>query len=429
MKRHVLIAIILGLAMMIVSAAPVMADWAGVSQCFINGQWVTVKGNCPASGGGGSSSTPAYDYEAERQRQEAERQQQEAERQRQLEAERQRQQELEEQRKLEEEAARKRQEEFEQNKQEALKSMKGITEGELGLKGSDTGDLGLKDIGDTGTSGPGLKERRDIAVPVDASVVDLRDKKGPLVVDLKVVSVQKGVANPIQLRNALLGNFSDAIQKRTDRSNKQVQEIMRSFKTGEPPSPVKNIKNLDPGDVVLVAKDTDIRHLKDYAVSKTVNFLDRWSSDNWSSPASHAAVFLGMRDGKRWYLDNTMAGPIIKEEKEFLKEYGQRKMDVATLVGQPLSHHEGEELWKGANELKNTIKYGIWANDRMVCSDASRWLLMRSGRRVPETQSKNAEILGVDTGLNKKQFVKFSPSDFYEDQQYFIVHQLGVASK
>lgn len=317
MKRHVLIAIILGLAMMIVSAAPVMADWAGVSQCFINGQWVTVKGNCPVSGGGGSSSTPAYDYEAERQRQEAERQQQEAEHQRQLEAERQRQQELEEQRKLEEEAAKKRQEEFEQNKQEALKSMKGITENELGLKGTDTGGLGLKDIGDTGTSGLELKEDRKTAAPVDASVVDLRDKKSPLIVDLKTVSVQRGVANPVQLRNVLLGNFSNTIQKRTDRSNKQVQEIMRSFKTGEPPSPVKNIKNLDPGDVVLVAKDTDIRHLKDYAVSKTVNFLDRWSSDNWSSPASHAAVFLGMRDGKRGIWTILWLVRLSKKKKNF----------------------------------------------------------------------------------------------------------------
>jgi len=35
----------------------------------------------------------------------------------------------------------------------------------------------------------------------------------------------------------------------------------------------------------------------------------------------------------------------------------------------------------------------------------------------------------MDTGLNKKQFVTFSPSDFYENQQYFVVHQLGVQRK
>ena len=54
---------------------------------------------------------------------------------------------------------------------------------------------------------------------------------------------------------------------------------------------------------------------------------------------------------------------------------------------------------------------------------------MRAGRRVPETQSENKKILGIDVGLNKKQFVTFSPSDFYENQQYFVVHQLGIQGK
>ena len=149
MKRHVLVAIFFGLALMVVSAAPAMADWAGVSQCFINGKWVTVKGNCPVSGGGGSSA-PSYDYEAERQRQEAERQ-------RQLEAERQKQREIDEQRKQDEEAAKKKQEEFDQNKKDALNSMKGFGGDELGLKGTDSGGLGLKEIGDTGKGNLGLK--------------------------------------------------------------------------------------------------------------------------------------------------------------------------------------------------------------------------------------------------------------------------------
>ena len=89
------------------------------------------------------SSEPSYDYEAERQRE--------------LELERQRQREIEEQRKREAEETRRRQEEFERNKQEALKSMKGISEGELGLKGSDAGSLGLEGMGDNEAGGLGLK--------------------------------------------------------------------------------------------------------------------------------------------------------------------------------------------------------------------------------------------------------------------------------
>lgn len=137
---------------------------AGVvgTQCWINGKLV---GGfppgyvCPGTGGGrGSSPTPsfepapAFDFEAERQRQEEERLRDE-------EAERQRQREVEEERRRKEDEAKKKQEKFERDKQEALKSMKGITEGELGLKGSDSGALGLKDIGEPGGSGRlGLKD-------------------------------------------------------------------------------------------------------------------------------------------------------------------------------------------------------------------------------------------------------------------------------
>lgn len=83
---------------------------------------------------------PSYDYEAEGLRKEKEQKIK-----------------LEEQRKKEEEA-RHKQEEFEKNKADALKSMKGITESEPGLKGVDkTGGPGLKGIGETGEGPSGLK--------------------------------------------------------------------------------------------------------------------------------------------------------------------------------------------------------------------------------------------------------------------------------
>jgi hypothetical protein len=390
-----------------------------------------------APSGGAAPSYPTYDAEAERQRQEAERQRLEAE-------QRRRRQEIEEQRKKEEADAKLRQEKFEQDKRNALSSMKGIAEGELGLEDIDIGGVGLKDLRSTDTGALGLKE---IEKPAgDSSVVDLSDKKNPYAmdldkiraVDISGVRVQHGVADPLRLRKELLGNFSHVIQQRTEMPNAQVQKIMRLLGTSEPPNPVKNIADLAPGDVILVArtpmrrhlKDEDKEHLKDVMVSTGINLLDRWGSDNWTSPASHAAIFLGERNGTRWYLNNTSErGPVIMEEKAFLKEYGGRRMDVATLVGQPLSLHEGQELWKGAHELRNTTRYGIWANDKMVCSEASRWLLMRAGRRVSETRSEDKKLLGIDTGLNKKEFVKFSPSDFYEEQQYFVVHQLGMGQK
>jgi hypothetical protein len=125
----------------------------------------------PNWGGGRQGLTPSYDYEQERQRQEAERLYR-------GEQERRRQRELEEQMKREGEDARKKQEEFEGSKEEALKSMKGFSEGEFGLKGLGAGsDFGLKGLGDTGTSGLGLKDIADAPTrpAVDSSSNDLRD--------------------------------------------------------------------------------------------------------------------------------------------------------------------------------------------------------------------------------------------------------------
>jgi hypothetical protein len=121
---------------------------------------------------------PYYDYDAERQRQEAEWE-------RQQETERHRHQEIEEQKKREEAEAKRRQEEFERNKQEALKSMKGLTENELGLKGTvkGTGTSGVFALKGMDTGGLGLKGIDD--TPVDASVVDLRhlDPNKPIIVN------------------------------------------------------------------------------------------------------------------------------------------------------------------------------------------------------------------------------------------------------
>jgi len=81
--------------------------------------------------------------------------------------------------------------------------MKGISEGELGLKETDAGDLGLKDIGGTDTGGLGLKDIQTSASTTEpqkpdcewgtmgSSVVDLRclglDPNKPISIDPNVV--------------------------------------------------------------------------------------------------------------------------------------------------------------------------------------------------------------------------------------------------
>lgn len=103
-----------------------------------------------------------------------------------------RQRELEEQRQKRAEADAKRQAEFEKAKRDALRSMKGITENELGLKGiGASDDFGLKGVGETKTSDFGLKGVGETDVPRtlfdkgtrDSAPVDTRIK-GPSKLDV-----------------------------------------------------------------------------------------------------------------------------------------------------------------------------------------------------------------------------------------------------
>ena len=163
MKRSLLVAVLLGLASVVVSSPPAQAQcrpanpysdrsgWVQWCTCM-HGHIEQVGGNpacvgATGNGGGNSSSDNAAAAAAEAER---ERQRQEADRQR-------RQQEADEQRRRDEEAARQRQADFDRKKQEALDSMKDLDGSGLGLKGT-TDSLGLKDLNDTDSGGLGLKD-------------------------------------------------------------------------------------------------------------------------------------------------------------------------------------------------------------------------------------------------------------------------------
>jgi hypothetical protein len=177
-------------------------------------------------------------------------------------------------------------------------------------------------------------------------------------------------------------------------------------------------------------KDLNKDNYKDVLISNSVNLIDRWGSKNWSSPASHVAVFLGDKNGKRWYMDNTSEhGPVIKEEQDFLKQYGERNMDVATLVGEPISPAEADAIFKAAHELREMgITFGI-GDKKMVCSEAGRWLLMRAGRYVPAAETPMPVVPTAGDFIVKEDLVKCSPADFYDNQEYFLIRPLNIQRK
>ena len=138
-------------------------------------------------------------------------------------------------------------------------------------------------------------------------------------------------------------------------------------------------------------------------------------------------------------MDNqSVEGPRIKTEGEIEKEYGTRPMDVARPaelgIAQPLSKAEGAKLWAAARELGilelaseprkagnfvDKSNYGLYGDDNMVCSEASRWALIKAGRQIPTTDSPFKKLLGV----------YFGPANFYSQEQYFLISPLGKPAK
>jgi len=290
--------------------------------------------------------------------------------------------------------------------------MKGITENELGLKGVG-GDMELKGIGDSQADNQGLKTLFDKGSPGSAPV------------DPNILREQDEF---VKMRAVWMKSERQLIQQRLTEPNRWASSIYASLKTMEPPLPFKKFDELKAGDVLLIAPDD--------ALSKTIRFADRLSSWEWKSPASHTVLYLKEVNGKKLFLDSTGGGgPRIITGEEFLKKYGHRGAQVAELgkyeVAQPLSKEEGNKLWAAARELamkemasesKKSINlidktnYGLYGNDNMVCSETSRWALIKAGRQIPDTGSPYKKLFGV----------YFGPSNFYNAEQYFIVTPLGV---
>jgi len=190
---------------------------------------------CGWKGGTSAPAAPAYDYEAEHQRQEAERQ-------RLWEAEQQRQREVQEQQRLEEEAAKQRQVEFEQNKENALKSMKDITEGELNLKGTDTGDFGLKEIDNKEKGNLGLKELEDKKTVKAKKMVETRQKGWQKALGCSMQEVYSraellgpdGVSFAQDLRNEMTRVFNEGGQSVKDKDDVNIVNLKldRQLSTG-----------------------------------------------------------------------------------------------------------------------------------------------------------------------------------------------------
>lgn len=211
------------------------------------------------------------------------------------------------------------------------------------------------------------------------------------------------------------------IEQRLQEPNPYADKIYRSLKTTAPPPPTeKNYDNLQPGDVLLFSHD-DTKSL-------LTNLGDRISSAS-GSPAAHTVLYLKEVNGKKLFLDNLPGkGSHVISEEEFLKTYGRRGAHLAS-VAQPLTPGEADKLWNAAKErikqesgaqqqkaghIVDQTGYGLYGDDNMVCSETSRWALIKAGRNIPESGSPIKKFLGIDYG----------PANFYSDDYNFIITPL-----
>ncbi len=210
--------------------------------------------------------------------------------------------------------------------------------------------------------------------------------------------------------------------------NKWSKGILNTLQNNAPPLPYKKFDELESGDVILLAPNEWKGDVVKYGTQLTD--LSR------TSDASHTVTYLKEVNGKKIFLDNMPGeGPKIKNEDQIHREYDSRDASVAKSaingVAQPLKPAEAQQLYEKALQLaKNELdtekgkaytvfgqtNYGL-GKDNLVCSGASWELLKATGRELPLTRSWVINATGVD----------FSPADFYNNTQYFLVTPLSMS--
>lgn len=247
----------------------------------------------------------------------------------------------------------------------------------------------------------------------DMNAVDLRGKKG-IVSDLK--TEREKYKNNFEEWHK---DFNEDVSKRMEKPDPYLSSIITSIESKTPPPLSANSLSFDdlkPGDVILFGRED---------VGYAINLVDNLLSWDFQSDASHSIIYLKEIAGQKVFLDNRPgSGERIITEKEFEETYKNRPRDVAQLISTPVKPEDGDKLYNIAFDLVGKEQqykhdkllkfipgttYGVWLQD-MVCSESSRYVLVQSGFRLPESRDFYKKYFGVD----------YSLSDYYKSGYFFI---------
>lgn len=277
---------------------------------------------------------------------------------------------------------------------------------------------------DRGQVRPGVVSSASAAELVAKKQVLLEQKNMEANMESWVAYQKRQFALRIQQPDYWCKNYVDQLQQQIDSANKN--EVWNPMKP-------KTTKDLKPGDVILVEGTG--------AVGNAIQGVDMLFTGSTATNASHTLTYLKEVDGVKLFLDNNPSvGAVIISEQQLREKYDGRGTEIARLTGAPLDSNQVKLMWNKAIEMqqKNNqqalfsynasgekkfiagTEWGILGDD-MVCSEASWELIKATGRKDFNPQAK-----GWFNGWLKKTTIGFSPADFYENNQYFLISELNL---
>jgi len=296
--------------------------------------------------------------------------------------------------------------------EDILKRLKGGTKSGVSFDG-DGKDIGGRLKDGTATIPSSRKDEKDIA---------RRFKPG---ISARDPEIAGAIGELAEMSPVTLNKVRQDIARREGPPSPEVNVVVRSFKGKAPPPLPGRFDQLKVGDVLLLRQPDDMLSLGFYKAGWII-ILDKAMSATPRARASHTFMFVKEVKGVKLFLDNMPGqGTRIKTEGQIIAEYPE-DMDVAM----PLSAFDADKLWaasreagirsleefaKRADNWVDTTDYGPYGDNDMVCSETSRWALMKAGLVFPKAQSFLKQYVGG---------VDFGPADFYTDTKHFLVRPI-----
>ena len=240
---------------------------------------------------------------------------------------------------------------FKQEKQKLLRGLKG--------GGASSSTLGLKTSASTG------------------SVLTLKTGMPPVIQKPTHTSevVRKEQDEFDQMQAEWLRKQQELIRKSVARDKKWRNEVLASIKAVRVPNPAARPKALDdlrPGDILLIGPDDSLLASTIKTADPLYRALDYLASGNVSAPelkqgkASHVLTFVRKVKDELLFLDHTLEGSRVINEKELMRRYENRLAYIA----KPQAKVDGRKLWEAAREaaLQQKSDYGVFGSS-VVCSE------------------------------------------------------------